>query len=258
MSGWRLVNCRGIAKSFLILLIPTVVLLGCRTSVMVPPSPPPEDISYDQLVRRFEAIVFYSEFSPAEGVLLKRTGSVTWRLMAGGNARARASLLRVTKRLSELTGLSFQPAATGDTPVLEVIIEPRADLVGRLLAAGYTHQGFIYDTLCWGQSRGSGQGMIERLIVSIPNHLNVDEVETCLWIEITQGLGLPNDLDDLHPSIYSDGPYLTVGDLPWYDAILVRTLYDHRLRSGMTRNAAMPFVRIIIKELLAERNAGHG
>jgi len=63
-------------------------------------------------------------------------------------------------------------------------------------------------------------------MVAIPSHLDPGGVETCLWVEITQGLGLPNDLKGLKPSIYSDAHFLTVGNLPCYDEILVRTLYD--------------------------------
>ncbi len=141
---------------------------------------------------------------------------------------------------------------------MDILVKPRPELIQILLKDGNTHQGYIYDTLCWGRYRSDGYGVIQHLMVAIPSHLDPGDVETCLWIEITQGLGLPNDLKGLEPSIYSDAHFLTVGNLPWYDEIMVRTLYDHRLKPGMRRDRATPFVRIIIGELLTKRSRANG
>ena len=41
----------------------------------------------------------------------------------------------------------------------------------------------------------------------------------------------------------------------WHDVIMLRTLYDRRIKPGMHEDQAMPIVRVIIAELLEELNA---
>ena len=43
--------------------------------------------------------------------------------------------------------------------------------------------------------------------------------------------------------------------LTWHNVIMLRTLYDRRIKPGMPEDQAMPIVRVIIAELLAELNA---
>ncbi|MEQ8710278.1 MAG: hypothetical protein RIC36_14920 [Rhodospirillales bacterium] len=54
------------------------------------------------------------------------------------------------------------------------------------------------------------------------------------------------------PSVPSRLPEVT--GLTWSDAVILRTLYDERLKPGMHRDAAMPVARVIIAELLADLN----
>ena len=41
----------------------------------------------------------------------------------------------------------------------------------------------------------------------------------------------------------------------WHDVIMLRTLYDRRIKPGMHEDQALPIVRVIIAELLEELNA---
>jgi hypothetical protein len=74
-------------------------------------------------------------------------------------------------------------------------------------------------------------------------------VTTCILEEMSQALGLPMDTELIHPSIFSDR------DLPQSlsinDKILVRTLYDPRIRPGMPQAEALRQARAIIPELIA-------
>ena len=60
-------------------------------------------------------------------------------------------------------------------------------------------------------------------------------------------MGLPNDNDDVRPSIFNDDQEF--GLLTDHDAYLLRALYDDRLKPGMPVETAMPKVRQIMKEL---------
>jgi hypothetical protein len=72
--------------------------------------------------------------------------------------------------------------------------------------------------------------------------------KSCLHEEISQGLGLPNDSPDARPSIFNDDDEFAF--LTSHDELLLRMLYDSRLKPGMTADEARPIARTIATELL--------
>ena len=71
---------------------------------------------------------------------------------------------------------------------------------------------------------------------------------SCFHEELAQGLGLPNDSDAARPSIFNDT--LEFALLTRHDELLLRILYDPRLRPGMGPAEALPIVETIAAELL--------
>ncbi|WP_418904106.1 DUF2927 domain-containing protein [Cereibacter sphaeroides] len=71
---------------------------------------------------------------------------------------------------------------------------------------------------------------------------------SCLHEEIAQGLGLANDSPAARPSIFNDDEEFAL--LTTQDELLLRMLYDPRLRPGMTVREAQPIVEAIAYELL--------
>jgi hypothetical protein len=71
----------------------------------------------------------------------------------------------------------------------------------------------------------------------------------CVIEEFTQSLGLYADSEIIETSVMNEKVRFT-DFLPLNDKIMVRTLYDARLKPGMTRAEAMPIVRQIIPELV--------
>ena len=71
--------------------------------------------------------------------------------------------------------------------------------------------------------------------------------KSCIHEELAQGLGLPNDSPAARPSIFNDDEEF--GLLTTHDELLLRMLYDRRLRPGMEPNEAAPIVRQIATEL---------
>ncbi len=80
-----------------------------------------------------------------------------------------------------------------------------------------------------------------------------DKIQICLAQQLTQALGLPNDIDDPDGTVFSSRS--TRETLSESDKNIVRILYDPRLEPGMTRAEAMPIVRRIAAELEAEQEA---
>ena len=71
--------------------------------------------------------------------------------------------------------------------------------------------------------------------------------KSCIHEELAQGLGLPNDSPAARPSIFNDDEEF--GFLTTHDEMLLKILYDSRLRNGMDAAEAAPIVRQIATEL---------
>ena len=71
----------------------------------------------------------------------------------------------------------------------------------------------------------------------------------CIHEELAQGLGLANDSPQARPSIFNDDEEF--GLLTTHDELLLRMLYDPRLRAGMAPAEAAPIARQIARELMA-------
>ncbi|WP_241962946.1 DUF2927 domain-containing protein [Thalassorhabdomicrobium marinisediminis] len=70
----------------------------------------------------------------------------------------------------------------------------------------------------------------------------------CVHEELAQGLGLANDSPHARPSIFNDDEEF--GLLTTHDELLLRMLYDDRLKTGMAEAEAAPIARRIAAELM--------
>jgi len=79
---------------------------------------------------------------------------------------------------------------------------------------------------------------------------------SCVHEEMAQAMGLPNDSPEARPSLFNDS--LEFAFLTEHDEILLRMLYDPRLRPGMTVAEARPLLPGIARDALAAQAAGSG
>lgn len=70
---------------------------------------------------------------------------------------------------------------------------------------------------------------------------------SCVHEELAQGMGLANDSPDARPSIFNDDEEFAF--LTTQDELLLKMLYDPRLRPGMTETEARPIIDRIAAEL---------
>lgn len=70
---------------------------------------------------------------------------------------------------------------------------------------------------------------------------------SCIHEELAQGMGLANDSPAARPSIFNDDDEFAL--LTGHDELLLKMLYDPRLRIGMNAAEARPIVREIAEEL---------
>lgn len=72
--------------------------------------------------------------------------------------------------------------------------------------------------------------------------------ESCIHEEIAQGLGVPNDSPRARPSIFNDDDEFAL--LTAHDEMILKMLYDPRLKPGMTAEQARPIAQTIAQELM--------
>jgi len=233
-----------------------------------PPAP-----SVDELTNQFRAIVFGSEFKEFKplnrikkwGAPLRVTVKAYEEISEPGPNNSSTLKLKqkqvnpqhlkyIRKHLNTLvalTGLATEDVKNSHEPAnFEIKIVPRTQLTNPNLVDADPKllrrlggQGGCY-FLMW---HNEGSGLIDRVAIVV----NADRIdartEHCLLEEMTQSLGLPNDINSNWTSIFSNRGYIST--LTRSDKILIKTLYDPRLKPAMKRDKAMKIARKIIGEL---------
>ena len=72
--------------------------------------------------------------------------------------------------------------------------------------------------------------------------------DSCIQEEMTQALGLANDGPDIRPSIFNDDEEFAL--LTRHDELLLKMLYDPRLKTGMTPDLARPILQEVAEDVL--------
>jgi len=228
----------------------------------------------DDLVENFIAIAFYDEYQRGSGTALRGQGQ-TGRLSRwsapvrigvefgasvpeADRAHDRKAIAGYADRLARVTGHSI---GMGGRPNFHVFV------------AGEDDRAFFLDRLAEIAPRMSASEMesfrnlprsIYCLVVAFSGGLapqtytqavaliraeHPDLVRlSCIHEEIAQGLGLANDSPYARPSIFNDDDEFAL--LTSHDEMLLRMLYDPRLKTGMSAEAARPVARIVARELL--------
>ncbi len=227
-----------------------------------------------ELVRNFIKIALYEEYSEIGGRLVAResasrlhrwTKPVTLSIEFGASvppsARTRDSneTARLVSRIANATGhrISQVPAGQGNFRVFVVNEEERRALgptLRRIMpnispTALNTVVNLPRTTYCLAfatdpESDGTYHQAVAVIRAEHPDLLRA----SCLHEEITQGMGLSNDYQLARPSIFNDDEEFAF--LTRHDELLLKMLYDERLRPGMTETEARPIVERIARELM--------
>lgn len=217
-----------------------------------PPAP-------DGLAERFELIAFHEEFSGSE-ISLHRWDRDSIRITPLGETGDvyRPAIATVTDELSELTGRRIRLVSSRQQGEIGILIDT-SESIRRHLQAVPTfrpHAGIMARATCaalfFPESPQTPETIVGA-VITINQAFGEELILGCIAQEITQVLGLPNDIDDPDGTVFSSRSTRTT--LSESDRNIVRILYDPRLRPGMTRAEAMPIVRRIAAELEAQQEA---
>lgn len=213
-----------------------------------------DGLRLETLLRDFEIVAFGAEFGQkTDGRLHKWTGPLRYFFdIRAGEAELYRRLTRNHMALlDELAGIDIiEVDSAGKANV--IIVFDRAEslfAMAELYAPSLSRdKQMMGDTMCFTQYSHSGSGEILRGIVGIPSDraASAGKLPHCIVEETTQLLGLPNDSDEVVPSMFDDRSVLN--ELTEHDKVLVRLLYDRRLSAGMARADALVAARQILRE----------
>ncbi|RSK31617.1 DUF2927 domain-containing protein [Rhodovulum iodosum] len=231
-------------------------------------------VSRRNLVENFVRIALYDEYVAHSGMLVAeqtesrlrrweqpiRMGMVFGAAVPAAQRREdRANIVGYARRLSRLTGLPIRMTAPEDANFHILILNederrafgpdlrrlvPGIDRTAELTITGMPRSTFC---LVFAFSKGNSSSYSRAVAVIRAEHPDLLRL-SCLHEELAQGMGLANDSPAARPSIFNDDEEF--GLLTGHDELLLRILYDRRLRPGMTERDARPIVEQIVDELL--------
>ena len=226
-----------------------------------------------QLARNFIRIPLLNEYLERDGVLTPQPNArdlSRWdqpvrigvefgaTVPADQRVQDENSIRQFSARLSRLTGLPITVGAPD--PNFHVLVLNEDDRLGyssrlRDLVPGIdavsldAFMSVPRDTLCLVIAFSEGGRPDYSRAVALVRGEHPDLMRlACIHEEMAQGLGLANDSPRARPSIFNDDEEFAL--LTTHDEMLLRMLYDDRLRSGMGAAEAAPIARQIARELL--------
>ncbi|MDO5658398.1 MAG: DUF2927 domain-containing protein [Paracoccus sp. (in: a-proteobacteria)] len=230
------------------------------------------------LARNFVDIALYDEYyregdrlipGPVPAPLRRWNDPVRVQIVFGesvapaARTRDRAAIARQSAALGAISGHSVAVVPSGGNFIVMVLSEAErralsptaypglADLPPADLAS---MRNMPRDNYCavFAYSLEGQPGYVQAVALirsELPSRLR----QSCIHEELAQGMGLANDSPRANPSIFNDN--MTYGEMTPHDALLLKLLYDPRLRPGMTEAEATPIIRRIAGELVARPSA---
>lgn len=235
--------------------------LACAASLLAGAQAHGEELrpQLDDMVRHFGHVLFGSEYGIAEGqkVVAKWHGEVGITIQGRATADMGKMASRHLTGLMELTGLRFKqrpPGSPGQS--IDLMFMKRKEmpqlvrqLQGRDAQAMKT---MISDPtmVCFFLSWKKPEQRIVKSIVVINVERDPVQLNACLLEELTQVMGLPNDVDAYWPTLFQPNDVST----SWsrWDRLYLKTLYDPRLKAGMKPVDALYQAKKIFAEELAK------
>lgn len=238
-----------------------------------------EDVSNRDLLKAFAGVAFGAEHEKRKPRIIKWLKPVNVAIIGKGYPPLFEKL--VTDQIEDLaktTGHSVKlvysdvmrrekrlAANVSKIPInMLVFFAPKADLPalvekrtnGAFKAADVTN--LVRIGLCHGRMKISKTGALTFGYAAVPAEMvtqvqygtkRVDPrilLRACVVEEITQLMGLPNDVDGLTFSIFSDSSRHV--DLTDADRWMLRILYDPRMKPGMTAKEGLPIAVDVLRE----------
>ncbi len=232
---------------------------------------PDTPFSADTLATNFERIVFYDEYATAlqgrggESPLRRWSSPIRMEIISGASvppSQREADNINIRNYAKRLSDVSGHPISFFGRPNFVIVIASEDDRSAALDAAAARIPGITAssldalrslsrDTYCAVAAYAAGTdastytAAVALIRAENPGLLRL----SCIHEELAQGMGLANDSRDARPSIFNDDDEFAL--LTNHDELLLKMLYDPRLKPGMRADEAAPITRIIARELVS-------
>lgn len=229
-------------------IIASLLLAACQTTPSVI-EPTPEDVA-----KQFADVTFGTEFGVGRGTLQRwETRPSIW-VHIDGDFDPRPLIKEgdaADREAGRVTRLPIRYANDLASATLRIGFVARRDfrkhLPEKLFTDWSDYERFISTSACLGVLAHDGDpDVISGAIILIGTDIPRDQMRHCIVEELIQIRGLANDACRYRPSLFCERD--RVYAMTKADKILLRTLYDPRLKPGMTKAEAMPIARQIIAE----------
>jgi Protein of unknown function (DUF2927) len=237
-------------------LWPLVCLLGAPAAYAKAPE---RWQSVDYLLASFVEIAMRSEYLSGQSPVRKWHKPVNYFFVHRVADQALHEQLSNSHlaHLSAITGLAIKQAENRPSANVLIVFSTEANLQNELftdfgIRLQQQRRDLFRNSVCLARFTMASTGEINRAIVLIP----VDRARAhaklvaCIVEELTQVLGLPNDSEKVFPSIFNDKSVNSL--LTGLDYLLLKMLYDPRVKAGMNQAEALPVLRKIALEFKAE------
>jgi len=227
----------------------------------------------DIIIEAFEKLAFYNEYSIDDNQLLPNSSPVSlgkWETHVNISTRFGDSvnikqkeqdIIEISALLSILSdATNHKIRLTDKNTNMHIVIGNQKEIVELINEISLILEEFDpkripiitklpRDIHCMAMTSMSSHqsSKIESALVIIRNELPDLMRRACFHEEIAQSLGLTNDSHLARPSIFNDDDEFAT--LTKLDKILLRVLYDSRLKSGIVKNEASPLVKQIASEV---------
>jgi len=235
----------------------------------------PSDAPFNarHLTENFVRIALYDEYQSRGGVLLARQTPARLRrwqepvrinvefgasVPTSQRQQDRASITALAEQISAASGHSVTVSSVEPNFTVMVLndderrtIAPRLEALvpGIDRAATHAVNTLSPATFCLVFAFSEPDTHIYSRAIAIVRGEHPDILRlSCFHEEIAQGMGLANDSPQARPSIFNDDEEFAL--LTRHDELLLKILYDPRLRPGMNEAEARPIVQTIAASLL--------
>ena len=216
---------------------PTIPLRSIKGIIGSVPKADQETI--DLFIESFEAHVFNFEYDGAWQWVTKWNSFI--RLKIEGDSEPRAAAADAIRLLQQITGIPF---SFGESEKVFVAVDTPEK------------KAFNDDYYCFATMHNRHDGSMDMGFVFIGEKIRGPILRMCLIEELSQIMGPGNDTETVEASLWRPKKRQDLISLPkynsltWHDAIILRVLYNERIKPGMHKDDAMPIVReLIAKEL---------
>jgi len=239
----------------------------------------PKDVPFDtnDLVEHFEQVALYDEYTLNEGNFIEQKTVSSLRrwnkpvrvgLYFGASVTAEQKKIDTTsvrsfsKRLARLTGLKIHLTSQRNANFLMLFLnrdeqisqipklaETTPQLVPSIVREIQNSPRNIF-CVAYALSNADKPADYSGAVILIKGEHAQIMRDSCIQEEMTQALGLANDGPDIRPSIFNDDEEFAT--LTRHDEMLLKMLYDPRLRSGMTPKRARPILKVVAEDAMSQ------